>query len=207
MEVANYKINKRIKNEMKHLLLFEAYDMVSHLKHRGIDPDKTQVVIDEKTQDVYFYLFNMSGQMVGFQKYNPNYPKQVKNGIDPRLAKYFTWVTDEGNGKKIAVWGLETIDMNKDEFFFITEGIFDIARIHEAGYPGIAVLCNDPSESLKNWLYILPQKKIVIYDNDKAGVKLKKIGDLAFTVPTGKDMNDLTPSEAKSFLQDCINKI
>ena len=192
---------------MKYLLLYESYNMISHLKDRGINNEKKKVVIDEKTDDVYFYLYNLSSQMVGFQKYNPNYIKTGQSNLDdPRIAKYFTWVSDEGKGKSIAVWGLESFDIMNDKYIFITEGIFDIARIHEAGFPGIAVLCNNPSDSLKNWLSILPQKKIVIYDNDTAGVKLKKIGDYAYTVTDVKDINDLSPEEAKEFLEDCLRK-
>lgn len=192
---------------MKYLLLYEKYDILSHLKDRGIDPDKTKVVIDEKTDDVYFYLYNLSSQMVGFQKYNPNYAKTGQSNLDdPRMAKYFTWVSDEGKGKSIAVWGLESFDIMNDKYIFITEGIFDIARIHEAGFPGIAVLCNNPSDSLKNWLSILPQKKIVIYDNDEAGIKLKKVGDYAYTITDVKDINELSPIDAKEFLDNCLRK-
>ena len=87
---------------------------------------------------------------------------------------------------------------------FFVEGIFDAARIQEAGHPAIAVLCNDPSDSMTEWLFTLPQKKIVIYDNDKAGRKLRRVGDFSYTVPTGKDVNDLTPEEAKIFLMECL---
>ena len=195
---------------MKHLKLFEEFEgehISSHLKGRGIDTSKTRVVIDEETEDVYFFLYNLTGQMVGYQKYNPNYVKTGQSNLDnPRMAKYFTWVSDEEKGKKIAVWGLESFDAMSDEYVFLTEGIFDAARIQEAGYPALAILCNDPSESLKSWLKTLPQKKIVIYDNDKAGRKLIKAGDFAYTVPSGKDANDLTPEEAKSFIQDCLTK-
>ena len=164
--------------------------------------------MDEKTQDVYFYLYNLSGQLVGYQKYNPNYPKvgQNKLGGNPKLAKYFTHVTEGDKGRKIAAWGLESTKFT-DKYVFITEGIFDAARIQEAGYPAIAVLCNDPSESLRSWLSTLPQKKIVIYDNDAAGKKLIKVGDYSFTVPMKKDMNDLTPEQSKSFLKKCLLKV
>lgn len=195
---------------MKHLKLFEEFEgehISSHLIKRGIDPSKTRVIIDEETEDSYFYLYNLSGQIVGYQKYNPNYQKTGQSNLDnPKMAKYFTWVSDEEKGKKIAVWGLESFDAMSDEYVFLTEGIFDAARIQEAGYPALAILCNDPSESLKSWLKTLPQKKIVIYDNDKAGRKLIKAGDFAYTVPSGKDANDLTPEEAKSFIQDCLTK-
>jgi hypothetical protein len=47
--------------------------------------------------------------------------------------------------KKIAVWGLESYD-NSSKYLFITEGIFDIARVTESGYG--AVLGNDPNPQL-----------------------------------------------------------
>lgn len=191
---------------MKHILLFESFEIKSHLKDRGIDPDQTRVIIDEQTNDVYFFLYNLSGQMVGFQKYNKDYQKTGQSNLDdPRMAKYFTWVSEEGYGKAIAVWGLESTKFT-DKFLFITEGIFDAARIQEAGYPAIAVLCNNPNISLKGWLETLPQTKIVIYDNDIPGKRLIKFGDYAYTVPRDKDVNDLTPEEAKKFLEECLRK-
>lgn len=191
---------------MKYILLLEQVDIINHLKERGIDPFSTRLIIDKDTNNVYFFLYNLSGEMIGYHKYNPENPKKIDPKLDPRLAKYFTWVTEEGNSKKIAVWGLETYDF-RDKFIFITEGIFDIARVHEAGYPGICVFCNNPSDSLKSWLNTLPQIKIVLYDNDSAGKKLKKVGDYSFTTNDAKDMNDLTPKEAKKFLDEIVDSI
>lgn len=195
---------------MRYLKIFEEFDedsLADHLKNRGVDIDKTRVIMDEETGDTYFFLYNFSGQMVGFQKYNPDYVKTGQSNLDnPRMAKYFTWVSEEGYGRHIAVWGLESLDVMKDKFVFITEGIFDAARIQEAGYPALAVLCNNPTDSLKNWLKTLIQKKIVIYDNDRAGKKLISVGDYAYTVPSGKDANDLTPDEAKKFIEECLSK-
>lgn len=193
---------------MKYLHLFESH-LTDHLKQRGINTDETRVIIDEELGDTYFFLYNLTGQMVGYQKYNPNYPKKGQNSAhaaDPRLVKYFCWVGEEDVNRKIAVWGLESYSFT-DKYMFITEGIFDIARAHEAGYPGIAVLCNDPNPQLKYWLETLPQIKIVIYDNDKAGEKLKKLGDYCFSIDGGKDLNDLSPKEAKKFLDNIIKKI
>ncbi len=44
---------------MNHILLFESFNIISHLKERGIDPDKTRVIIDDKTDDVYFFIFDI----------------------------------------------------------------------------------------------------------------------------------------------------
>lgn len=193
---------------MKYLKLFEAFDgdIESHLKGRGIDTSKTRVILDEESSDVFFFLYNLSGVMVGYQKYNPSYAKKGQNSKtlgDPRHTKYYNWVGEEPYGKKLAVYGLESYNFS-DKYLFITEGIFDIARVHEAGYPGIAVLCNDPTPQLGHWLKTLPQIKIVIYDNDKAGEVLRKFGDHSFSISGGKDLNDLSPSEAKDFLNNII---
>jgi len=195
------------KEEMKYIKIFETFNLMSHLKDRGVDPNKTRVIVDEESNDVFFFLYNLSGQVVGYQKYNPKYQKKgQRKSADPRMVKYYNWVSDEHKNKMIAVWGLESYKVT-DKYLFITEGVFDIARAHEVGYPGIAVLCNDPNPQLGYWLKTLPQKKIVIYDNDKAGEELKKLGDYAFSVSEGKDLNDLTPSEAKKFLDNIILKI
>lgn len=194
---------------MKYLKLFEQFDIPQHLNRRGIDTEKTQLIMDEESGDTYFFLYNLTGQMVGYQKYNPLYDKKGQNSKslgDPKKTKYYNWVGDEHRIKKIAVWGLESYNWN-DKYLFITEGIFDAARAHQAGYPAIAVLCNDPNPQLGYWLKTLPQTKIVIYDNDKAGEVLRKLGDYSFSVESGKDLNDLTPEEAKVFLDDIINKI
>jgi DNA primase len=198
---------------MKYLFLFEDFNpgdnMLSHLQGRGIDTKKTQFILDEESGDTFFFLYNLSGQMVGYQKYNPKYDKKgqdAKKMEDPTKTKYYNYVSDELKGKMIAVWGLETTKFT-DKYLFITEGIFDVARAHQAGYPGIAVLCNDPSPQLTYWLKTLPQTKIVIYDNDEAGEKLRKLGDYSFSVKDGKDLNDLSEEEAKEFLDDIIKSI
>lgn len=194
---------------MKYIKLFEQFDLDKHLSKRGIDTKKTQLIIDEENGDTYFFLYNLTGQMVGYQKYNPKYDKKGQNSKslgDPRKTKYYNWVGEEDRSKKIAVWGLESYTW-ADKYLFITEGIFDIARAHQAGYPGIAVLCNDPNPQLGFWLKTLPQTKIVIYDNDKAGEELRKLGDYSFSIEDGKDLNDLTPEEAKVFLDNIVNKI
>lgn len=194
---------------MRYIMLFEQFDLTGHLKERGVDATKTQLIMDEESGDTYFFLYNLTGQMVGYQKYNPNYDKKGQNSkllSDPKKTKYYNWVGEEDKSRKIAVWGLESYNW-KDKYLFITEGIFDIARAHQAGYPGIAVLCNDPNPQLGYWLKTLPQIKIVIYDNDKAGEELRKLGDYSFSIDGGKDLNDLTPQEAKQFLDDIVNKV
>ena len=42
---------------MNHLFIFEDFNTINHLKERGIDPDKTIVIIDEESGDSFFFLY------------------------------------------------------------------------------------------------------------------------------------------------------
>ena len=105
---------------MRYLLLFENFDTTSHLKGRGIDTEKTRVIIDEESGDTFFFLYNLTGQMVGYQKYNPKFPKKGQSSKtlgNPKDTKYYNWVGEEDEGKKIAVWGLESYNVS-DKYMF-----------------------------------------------------------------------------------------
>lgn len=173
-------------------------DIESHLRKRGIDPDKIQVIIDKDNNIATFILYNLSGQLVGYQRYNPNGDK--KDHTNSLAAKYFTYVTRESSTTpKLAVWGTENIQSNNPNLF-ITEGIFDAAKIHAAGHPVIAVLGNNP-KILQSWLKSLNKHIIAILDSDDAGKKLAKLADESYTVPEGyKDLGDMTQEQANEFL-------
>src|ERR1700739_4170099 len=98
-----------------------------HLRSRGIDPQKTAVIMDSHANIATFLLYNLSGQLIGYQQYNPAAAKLKHNDL---AGRYYTQVTQEGDhNKKLAVWGLESIHEH-DRMFFVTEGIFDCAKIH-----------------------------------------------------------------------------
>lgn len=176
----------------------EFENIEQHLKARGLDPEKTKVITDLATNTAVFLLYNLSGKLVGFQQYYPQGPKNIKAGMDPRLAKYFTWVTREGNKKSLAVWGLETVD--KRPFMFLTEGIFDAIKLQNEGLPAIAVLGNDP-KMLQPWLKALQKYVIAVTDNDAAGRKLKNLADLSLSTPEPyKDLGEMPQDEISVWL-------
>lgn len=179
--------------------LFENIDIKSHLLNRGLNPNTKGVFIDEESGEATFFMYNLSGQLVGYMKYNPNYPKAAGLG---EKGKYYSYVGKEGDKHKMAVWGLQTYDPNS-KFLFVCEGIFDAVKVHNAGYPAIAVLGNDPVP-IKGWLKTLNQTIIVIADNDAAGRRLNKFGDYYFTVPLGKDLGDLSQEQANDFIENII---
>ena len=173
-------------------------EIENHLRARGLDPGRTQVILDKQTNQATFILYNLSGQLVVYQKYNPNGDKKAFN--DSKLGRYFTYVTKESEkSSKMAVWGTETITKDVREFF-VTEGIFDAIKLHNAGKAAIAVLSNNP-KVLKSWFKATGKKTIAIIDNDEAGRKLGNLTDERYTPPEGKkDLGEMTQSEVNQFL-------
>lgn len=77
---------------------------------------------------------------------------------------------------------------------FLTEGLFDAARLTELGYSALAALSNNPTRDFRNWLSLLNRPVVAVCDNDKAGRQLAKFGDYAeFT--SEKDLGDSTTEE------------
>lgn len=126
-------------------------------------------VIDEQEHVATFYLWNLSGKLVGYQQYRPEGTK--KNGNNPKEGKYFTYRRKETLG----IWGVESLHLSP-HVVFVTEGIFDACRLTQFGYSALAVLSNNPSLDLRNWLMMLNRSVVVVADNDKAGRKLVKFG-------------------------------
>lgn len=168
-----------------------------HLRSRGVDLDRTRVVWDEATGNSYFFMYNLSGRLVGYQKYNPNYPKVHKNRPGER---YFTDMFQE-SGKQVAVWGLETYRFDLP-YVFVVEGIFDAVPLHNLGEPALANLGSSLSREEVKWYRSLPQRKIVVPDNDKAGEELLSIADLVMKVPTGfKDLGEMSPDKVADLVR------
>lgn len=194
------------------LKLFQE-SIIDHLKERGVDLEKTKVILDIENNYATFFLYNLSGQLVGYQFYNPKGDKKLggqnQSKFDKALMKYYTYATGKNDEKHLAVYGLETYKMNYP-YLFITEGLFDAIKIHNAGYPAIAVLSNNPRRDMKSWLRSLPQETIAIIDNDEnlSGNKLIKFSDFSFKTPDPyKDLGDMPQNEVNSFLTDCLNSI
>ena len=165
-------------------------DILKHLQSRGFDPHRYGNV--PMTDEVaVFYLWNLSGQLVGYQNYRPLGNK--KNNNDPKDGKYYTYAKDN-----IAVWGLETY-FYRNDILFLTEGVFDAVKLHALNLPAVAVLANDPKK-IRSWLYALPRYIVAVCDDDQAGKKLGKLGNMSIVVSGGKDLGDLSVGQAKSLI-------
>ena len=155
--------------------------MTDHLKSRHMNLDLHKPVLDDVERLATFYLWNLSGQLVGYQQYRPEGTKKPQN--NPKEGKYYTYRRKED----LTVWGLESLHLS--DTVFVTEGVFDACRLTSRGYAALAVLSNDPSSDVRNFLYMLRRKVVVVADNDKAGRKLAKFGDqVVYT--QDKDLGD-----------------
>lgn len=163
----------------------------NHLQSRHLNLELHRPVLDEVEKVATFFLWNPSGCLVGYQQYRPEGSKVPNN--NPKEGKYFTYRKQP----TLAVWGVESLHLN-DNVVFLCEGVFDAARFTNVGFPALAVLSNNPTPDLRNWLTCLNRKVVAVCDDDAAGRKLAKFGDVSFTVPNG-DMGD-APQELVSFL-------
>jgi hypothetical protein len=169
-------------------------DVRTHLADRGVQFQRYNSIHYDDVA-ACFYLYNLSGQIVGFQRYTPFAPKARKN-VDGE-SRYFTYCKG-----KLGAFGLETFYYRND-ILFVTEGLFDACRIHNCNLPALALLQNDP-KPFRSWLHTLNRTIIGICDDDEAGFKLKKHCHLSLTVTGAHDMGDMTDEQARSFLSDYI---
>jgi hypothetical protein len=179
-------------------------NLLDHLKSRGLDTEKTHVLYDEESGNTYFFLYNLSGQMIGYQKYNPEGVKKEYG----EEARYYTFLgkeydkLDNANRSKISVYGLETYDVHK-KYIFVVEGIWDVIKLHNMGEPAFANLGNSLSDQQRNWYNTLPQEIIVIRDKDDAGKNLVKIADHVYTAPGDyKDLGEMSQEEVNKFISN-----
>ena len=172
-----------------------------HLKHRKLFVDKHQYkcYLDTESNIATFYLYNLSGQWIGYQTYNPGMPKYRTN-LTPQEQRYYTHVTGKKAERMNAVWGLEAYDYRK-KILFITEGIFDACVFHNLGYNAIAILANNPKK-LKSWLNTTNHRVIGIADGDDAGMAIAQVANEVIQMPQGQDPNDLTEEELVSILKE-----
>jgi hypothetical protein len=169
--------------------------VLSHLQSRYLDTDLHRVWVDETEGVATFPLWNLSGQMAGFQQYRPLADKQKSN--HPRDSRYFTY----RKNRVVGVWGLES--WNLSDTLFVTEGVFDAARITCRGRSAIATLSNDLDDSHKRWLWIVRKYRrvVTVCDNDAAGRKLAKYGHLFHVVESG-DLGDASEDYVESLLKE-----
>ena len=158
-------------------------DLAEHLRQRHLNLELHRVLLDEEVGVATFPLYNLSGQLVGYQQYNPLGDKKIFNS---KLGgKYYTYRKQP----TVCVWGTESLYQSSGPVF-LTEGVFDACRMTEVGQSALATLANSPPKDYGNWLGMLCRPVVAVCDNDDAGRKLAKFGNYVEVVPNGKDLGE-----------------
>lgn len=172
------------------------FNIHSHLSSRFLDTSIHRTIIDEEENVATFFLYNLSGQIVGYQQYRPLGDKYEYHQ-NPKLGKYFTY--RNRHNPTVALFGLESYDFTPN-ILFIVEGVFDAARLTSKGISCVATFCNNPPKDYRNFFSCLSRKTVVVCDGDKAGRRLAKFGDRYCVVP--EEYKDLgaAPDDFINFL-------
>ena len=157
---------------------FSILSIKDHLIERHVDLNLHKPLLDDENISAIFLCYNLSGQLCGYQRYRPLGDKKIFN--NPYHGRYYTYRKQQ----TVTVWGAESYFISNGPIF-ITEGIFDAARITERNCSAFAMLCNSPPKDYKNWLQMLARPTIAICDNDQAGIELSKFTDFYEMVPDG----------------------
>ena len=169
-----------------------------HLVERHFIPELYRnIVLDDENQILTVYLHNLSGQLTGYQQYNPNSTDKVTRTRDK--ARYFSHTT-EGT---LAIWGLELLNPSKS-LCFVVEGIFKAALLHQMGHNAIATLGSSPKTALQQ-LRVLPYRLFAIGDNDEAGLKL--VNMIGEGTRFEKDLDEYTLAEARAAIDQVLSLI
>ena len=167
--------------------------LVEHLRSRHVDLKLHNPVLDEDAGVATFYLYNISGQLVGYQQYRPTSAKKSLN--NPKEGRYYTYRSQP----TVTLFGVESLHLTP-RIVFVTEGLFDAARLTAKGVSALAVLSNNPTPDVYNYLHSLGRYVVCVCDNDTAGKKLAKFGHTAVTTEE-HDLSDSSESYVDSLLE------
>lgn len=170
-------------------------EMRSHLEDRHVNFEVHKPVLTEEL--ACFFLYNLSGQLVGYQRYNPSFPSAFPgDGKQSNLRdrRYYNYVSPGQMG----IFGLESFHLDVP-CVFVVEGVFDACRLTNRGACALAMLTNNPSTSMRNFVLSLGKPVIAVCDDDKAGVKMRKVGHYHETVQGSKDLGEC-PEDFVDFL-------
>ena len=133
--------------------------------------------------------------MVGYQQYRPGAPKQQNN---PKEARYFNKLKD----CRVGVWGLES--WNFTNTLFLTEGVFDAARLTKNGVSALAILTYRVGKTCDNWLWAVSKSRpiVSVCEGDSSGRKMSIYGHESLYLPDGEDVDSLDERQFEKFLTE-----
>jgi hypothetical protein len=167
-------------------------DLKAHLQERHLDVDLHRPMLSDDGVAT-FYLWTTTGRLAGYQQYRPSTNKKKNN--DPKEGRYYTYRSPG----TMSLWGVESLCLSPS-VVFLTEGVFDAARLTSKGYSALALLSNNFQPELHNYLRFLNRRVVAVCDNGDAGRKLSKFGHESVTVTDFNDLGEATDSYVNQLL-------
>lgn len=152
----------------------------------------TRLWFDFNEQLLSFPMYNLSGQLQGYQRYNYKAEKKKRNE-----GKYYSYTSAN------SMFGLEFLDYSVP-VLFVTEGVFDACTLMHFGN-AVAVLCNNPKQ-LKQQLSLLPFYTVAVCDGDSAGFKLRNYTNDYIILPENEDVNSIMTTKGLSAVKELLGK-
>lgn len=177
------------------------YSLEQHLKSRDLDISLySSMYLDINEDLLWIPLWNLSGQLVGYQTYRPNASKSDKT-IKPKYQKYFNYLSKVNRKVQLSAFGLDLLNLNKRTLFLV-EGVFDAIPFHNLGLNclGLLGVQSKANKQLLGNLKSLGYHLIAICEDDVAGKNLSKYADTSLYLTGGKDPGDLKTEGVKEFL-------
>ena len=173
-------------------MTYTKQELEAHLRERYLDLRLHRPILSDEGVAT-FYLWTTTGRLAGYQQYRPFADKKMSN--DPKEGRYYTYRSPG----TMSLWGTESLYLSPS-VVFLTEGIFDAARLTSKGYSALALLSNNFQPELHNYLRFLNRRVVAICDNDEAGRRLSKFGHESVTVAEFKDLGESTNCYVDSLL-------
>ena len=172
--------------------------IATHLRTRYLEPERyTTVYVSEEHRTASFLIWNLSRQLIGYQRYSPDFDKEKRN--DEKYGRYYTYISPELPKTMAGVWGLETYNYRSD-VLCIVEGVFDAVRLHNRGIPAVATFTSNP-KPIRNWLSLVPRRLVAIRDNDENDAsKLQYFADVCYQTES-KDLGDASEDEVDTIVK------
>lgn len=163
--------------------------MQQHLYDRYLDTGLHKVWVAEDTAT--FPVWNLSGQLCGYQQYRPGASKKINN--NHKDGRYFTRL----GHYKSSVWGLESWRLSNT--LFVCEGVFDACKVTWLGYSAVAVFSNFCGDSVRAWLSVVRHSRpvVALCDSDNIGLQLATLAHNYYQCRDYHDIGEMPIREVR----------
>lgn len=146
-------------------------------------------------------LHNEEGELVGY----------AGRAIDETDPKYLFPSSEKGFYKSRLLFNLHRLVGESEQPVVVVEGFFDCMKVHQAGFPSVALLGSSLSDEQAKLLAAHFDRAILLLDGDEAGQRgteeaVLKLSPLMFvksiSLPSGQQPDELGAEDLQAFLAE-----